>query len=101
MSRRFFVHVGLIWAALFLVACNTPKINWDSRVGNYTYDQAVIDFGPPDKSARLSDGSTVSEWLTYRGSRGTSHYYHGPFYTHPYGSMGYYDPPTPDRFLRL
>ena len=41
--------------------CKTaPKIDWNSRVGNYTYDQAVAELGPPDKSAKLSDGKTVA-----------------------------------------
>ena len=46
----------------------TPKVDWDSRVGNYTFDQAVVELGPPDKSAKLSDGNTVAEW--YSPSRG-------------------------------
>ena len=49
---------------LFLAGCvTTPKIDWQARVGTYTYDQAVIEFGPPDKKAKLSDGTTVGEWL--------------------------------------
>jgi hypothetical protein len=40
-----------------------PKIDWNARVGNYTYDQAVTEMGPPDKSAKLSDGKTVAEWI--------------------------------------
>jgi hypothetical protein len=59
--------VPAVFAALLLAGCVTPKIDWAARVGNYTYDQAVMEFGPPDKSAKLSDGSTVAEWLTRRG----------------------------------
>jgi Prokaryotic membrane lipoprotein lipid attachment site len=54
-------------SVLLLSGCVTPKIDWTARVGNYTYDQAVTEFGPPDKSAKLTDGSTVAEWLTRRG----------------------------------
>ena len=51
--------------ALALAGCVTgPKIDWQSRVGNYTYDQAVMESGPPDKYAKLSDGTVVAEWLT-------------------------------------
>jgi hypothetical protein len=60
----------IIVAALsvFLLAgCVGPKIDWAARVGNYTFDQAVMEFGPPDKSAKLTDGTTVAEWLTRRG----------------------------------
>lgn len=54
-------------AALALAGCATEKIDWTARIGHYTCDQAVMDFGPPDKSARLSDGTTVDEWMTDRG----------------------------------
>ncbi len=57
--------IGL--GALLLTGCVTPGIDWATRVGNYTCDQAVMEFGPPDRTARLSDGSTVEEWLTQRG----------------------------------
>ena len=95
--------VSALFAALLLAGCVTPKIDWAARVGNYTYDQAVMDFGPPDKSAKLSDGSTVAEWLTQRGQVIASP---GP-YSPPFGC--YYGPPTPmysetyvpARFLRL
>ncbi|MGD0743622.1 MAG: hypothetical protein ABSA45_00560 [Verrucomicrobiota bacterium] len=59
--------VPVLFAVLFLAGCVTQKIDWAARVGNYTYDQAVMEFGPPDKSAKLSDGSAVAEWLTQRG----------------------------------
>ena len=50
-------------SALAIAGCATAKIDWTSRVGHYTYSQAVKDFGPPDSSAKLSDGSTVAEWV--------------------------------------
>ena len=89
--------------ALLAAGCATPKIDWASRVGIYTFDQAVVDFGPPDKQARLQDGTLVAEWLTRRG------------YTHVYPNSGFYPwgwygpvypayidtYTTPDYFLRL
>ncbi|MCX7871687.1 MAG: hypothetical protein N2487_00205 [Verrucomicrobiae bacterium] len=88
---------GLILFLILVGGCATrPKIDWNARVGNYTFDDAVREMGPPDKSAKLSDGTIVCEWLTSRGySRG--HYVYFP------GSLPYYwtDPPAPDRFLRL
>ncbi len=54
-------------AACFITGCQTTKpIDWNGRVGIYTFDQAVTDLGPPDKQARLSDGKTVAEWITHR-----------------------------------
>jgi hypothetical protein len=87
--------------ATLLTGCATEKIDWSARIGNYTYDQAVIDFGPPDKWARLSDGAVVAEWLTARGYT----YVHAPLgLGYPYWYGPYY--PTyvssaPDYFLRL
>jgi hypothetical protein len=101
------LHDHLIRRALSLVllalvvGCATPKINWDARIGAYTFDQAVLDFGPPDKQARLTDGSTVAEWLTRHG---VNHLYATPGY-YPYWSISsfptYLDTYTPDHFLRL
>ena len=54
-------------AALLLAGCaSAPKIDWKARVGNYTYDQAVAELGPPDKSTTLADGTIVADWLTRR-----------------------------------
>lgn len=58
--------LGLL--TLFATGCTTPpKIDWDARVGGYTFDAAVKELGPPDKSATLTEGTKVAEWLTARG----------------------------------
>lgn len=73
----------LFIAVTSLAGCRTaPPADWNARVGNYTYDDAVIDLGPPDKQAKLSDGKTVAEWITHRegGARfsvGTGFYGNG------------------------
>ena len=54
----------LMLVALVLAGCATPKIDWTARVGDYTYDQAVLELGPPDKSAKLTDGTVVADWIT-------------------------------------
>ena len=87
---------------LLAVGCATARIDWNSRIGNYTYDQAVIELGPPDKSAKLTDGTIVAEWMTRRGYSGSAGmmYGHGyPYYYHPWHY--YYEPPSPDYFIRL
>src|SRR5262245_52623652 len=60
--------------ALFITGCSsTPKIDWNSRVGNYTYNQAVMELGPPVNSTKLDDGTVVAEWfLRHRRSGGLS-----------------------------
>src|SRR5437868_4861802 len=84
--------------ALF-AGCATPKFDWNPRVGIYTYDQAVLDMGPPDRKEKLTDGTVVAEWLVHRGySYGTPAYvypvwWNGPFYP------SYTVQSTPDYFL--
>jgi hypothetical protein len=88
-----------------LVGCAT-KTDWNSRIGLYTYDQAVSELGPPDKSAKLTDGSTVAEWFTYRSAGYSQVHVMGAY---PYRRRGafYYGPATVvtepgyERFLRL
>jgi hypothetical protein len=59
-------RLALTLAALVLAGCVTQKIDWSAREGKYTYDQAVMELGPPDKSAKLTDGTVVADWLTRR-----------------------------------
>jgi len=86
----------LLIGLLLLTGCATNKIDWNSRIGTYTYDEAIIELGVPDRSATLSDGSVVAEWLQYRGSGvGTIYYY-------PHSRVGTYDVTQfPDGYLRL
>jgi len=61
--------LAYLLASCLLAGCaSTSKVDWESRVGNFSYDQAVAEKGPPDKSAKLSDGSTVAEWFIKRNS---------------------------------
>ncbi len=51
-------------AAALLAGCVTTKpVDWNSRVGKYTYDQAVTELGKPDRQSRLNDGKVVSKWF--------------------------------------
>jgi hypothetical protein len=62
----------LAFVVAFLAGCKTaPPVDWNARVGTYTYDQAVTELGPPDNQATLTDGQTVAKWVTHRGG-GTS-----------------------------
>ncbi len=59
--------------AAVLAGCATQSTAWNNRIGTYTFDQAIIDLGPPDKSAKLTDGRRVAEWITrYNGGGGTA-----------------------------
>ncbi len=104
-SRSLCLALGM--AALLWSGCATPKINWDARVGRTSFDDVVVEFGPPDKQATLQDGTLVAEWITRRGGRTTivGGYYGGPE-MYPYGGYAvappiYSDYYTPDHLLRL
>ena len=93
---------SFLLALLAFAGCATHKIDWAARVGHYTYDQAVLDFGPPTKQAKLTDGTLVAEWQTQRGYAQTE-YIPTTGYRHRYYG-GYGTPVTtssPDVFLRL
>ncbi len=94
-----------VLVALLVAGCATTKIDWASRVGTYTYDQAVLELGPPDKYAKITDGTIVAEWLTHRGYT----YVYAP-YPYPYYYPGWYGPwypgwvnayTAPNYFIRL
>jgi hypothetical protein len=73
-NRASIVFLGCIavLTLLFTGCKSTPKADWASRVGNYTYDQAVSELGPPDKEATLTDGKLVADWITGRRRSGAS-----------------------------
>jgi hypothetical protein len=64
---KFSAQILLALAIVFIVGCKTtPPVDWNARVGTYTFDQAVTDYGPPDRQAKLTDGQTVAKWITHR-----------------------------------
>ncbi len=99
---RLGLAAGLV---LWVAGCASPKIDWNARVGAYTYDQAVLELGPPDKEAKITDGTMVADWLVrpgfqypcpvgpFYGSYGP--WYYGPYY--PAYAVGY----APGQFVRL
>ena len=73
----------------------TTKIDWQSRIEKSSYDDVVLELGPPDKSAKLTDGTMVGEWLLRRGPRqGTVHSGGGSL-------QSYSEMQTPDFYIRL
>jgi hypothetical protein len=92
-----------LFAAMLLAGCATkPKTDWSARVGHYTYDQAVLELGPPDKVAKLDNGIIVADWMTQSAQTiGPT----GPYIVRPgyYGAVGAGYAPTyfPAWYLRL
>jgi hypothetical protein len=90
-------------AVLVFGGCATgPKIDWAARVGHYTYEQAVLELGPPDKIAKLDSGIIVANWITRQGYAYTSV---GPpvYGAYPSGVAvpGYTQNYSPTYYLRL
>src|ERR1035441_9156819 len=80
-ALKFFLFATV---TILFAGCATHRIDWNNRIGNYNFDQAVTDFGPPDKQAKLSDGKLVAEWIT-RYSNGSSVAVGTGFYGYPGG----------------
>ncbi len=55
-------QILLMAVAVALVGCAT--YDWSDRVGIYTYDQAIVDFGPPDTKEKLTNGGQSVSWTT-------------------------------------
>jgi hypothetical protein len=64
LTVNFSLPVSLVLAVAFITGCATrPPIDWDSRVGHYTYNQALNELGVPARQSRLSDGKAVYKWF--------------------------------------
>lgn len=106
-SGKLLHHLSVAALLLAATGCASSRVDWDGQVGRLTFDEAVRQLGPPDRSAALADGGQVAEWLTRRGQSGT------PAFTAR--SAGRYNrawgsttttwvpatAPTPNRYLRL
>ncbi len=62
-----------VWLSLIVLAfvtgscasgpkANINKIDWRSRIGTYTYDEALAEFGAPDVIRETSEGM-IAEWV--------------------------------------
>lgn len=71
IRRQLLTLTVLATCLLLFAACRSTRMDWGNRVGNYTYDEAVVELGLPDKMAMLSDQSKVAEWFS-RGDSGMS-----------------------------
>jgi len=97
--------LALTGTLVLLSSCSTaPLVNWNSRIGNYTYDSALANLGTPERSAELKDGSIVADWVTRRGTPGTvgiaqtGNDTTPPFWNNPVPNTIL---PTPAHYLRL
>ncbi len=99
---RFFWITTATASLAFSLGCkSTPKVDWNERIGNYTYDQAVAEMGPPDKTATLSDGSKVADWITRRSGGSGLSFGTGFYGGHGGVAVGQTVATGSDRVLRL
>lgn len=64
------IALGSLLGFLLILSsgCSSTKDLWNARIDNYSYDEAVIEMGPPDREATLQDGTRICEWRTAKGS---------------------------------
>jgi hypothetical protein len=68
LAAKVLSLAGLFLAAGFIAGCRTTTaVDWNSRVGHYTMNRALVELGSPSKQTRLSDGRTVDQWITLHG----------------------------------
>jgi hypothetical protein len=61
---KFSLPAVLLLAITLVTGCTTTKpVDWNSRVGHYTYNQAISEFGLPNRQTKLSDGKVESKWF--------------------------------------
>ena len=81
---------------------STPKPDWNERIGEFTFDDAVREMGPPASSTKLQDSTTVAEWFLKYGSQMSFGFGTGMY--GPVGGVGVgqtISPPPKAHFLRL
>lgn len=88
--------------ALVIGGCATQRINWQTRIGNYTYDDAIREFGPSDKHDQLSDGTIIADWVVREGHTVTAPQ---PYLTGPDGMgpamSGFSSTYVPTYYMRM
>jgi hypothetical protein len=64
---RIAVMVLAVAASISSAGCATSAAQqmhdkFDPRIGHYTYDQAVLEYGPPSQEQTVSNGWKVAVW---------------------------------------
>ena len=67
LARRAWLVLLLSTSVECITGCATrQKERWNQRIGQYTYDEAVKEMGPPERKETTSDGILVAEWILRR-----------------------------------
>lgn len=83
MKANFnFPLLRLAFAVLLFAGCATNRVDWDSRVGVFTYDQAVKELGRPNKVEPLAKGRFTAQWISRYPLNNNMPGLDNNFYTH-------------------
>ena len=57
--------LGLLLLSALVTGCSSTKSpkDWEAQIGMLTYDQALLELGPPNHVADLEGGGKVADWL--------------------------------------
>lgn len=86
-----------IWCTLLMAViagCATAHVDWNARIGHYTYDDAVRELGLPDRHGKLSTGQLVAEWISRYPVAGTTYVSPGIYGYGPGGGFITTTPPA-------
>lgn len=61
----FIVLAFLVGSCASGPKANVKKIDWGSRIGTYTYEEALAELGEPDVIGESSEGK-IAEWVLWR-----------------------------------
>jgi len=99
INIRRVVHLLAI-AGFIGAGCAAQDANWNRRVGNFTYQQAVGELGPPATRETLADGRVTVEWVSRYSASASSPEMDNNFYDHS-ASFAHTDDATRESRLRL
>lgn len=69
--------LSLLFSIVMSAGCRSPFREypdevWPERIGEYSFQEAVSEMGPPDKRAEMPEGDGFSaSWVTYRAYSGS------------------------------
>ena len=63
--KKTMVYLAIMATLAVITGC--ASTNWQSKIGSYTYEDAVREYGPPDNVQALSNGDQVYSWTTSIG----------------------------------
>ncbi len=63
----------MITCLMLLAACaegagSIGKTDWQTRIGQYSFDDARREMGPPESCVDLDDGGVACSWTTSKGT---------------------------------